>query len=57
MFGKGEKKKRSAKGALTVGALAAVGAISIFKKSKGMIKNAGKRVMDFFRGNKCKEEN
>ena len=34
VFGKAENKKTRAKGAVTVGALAAVGAISIMKKGK-----------------------
>lgn len=50
MLLKGEKKKRGAKGAITVGALAAVGAISIFKKGKKMICSAGKKIKSFFGG-------
>ena len=52
MFGKAENKKTRAKGAVTVGALAAVGAISIMKKGKKLVKNMGKKVKDFFKGDK-----
>ena len=48
MLGKAEKKKNN-KGALTVGALAAVGTISIFKKGKKMIRDAGKKIKGFFK--------
>lgn len=50
MLGKGEKKRSKSGGAI-VGALAAVGFISIFKKGKRFAKNMGQKIKSMFKGN------
>ena len=52
MFGKSENKKSRTKGAVAVGALATVGAISIMRNGKKLVKNMGKKVKNFFKGDK-----
>ena len=47
-FGKTERKKHTAPVILTVGALAAIGAVSITRSGKQMLKNAKDKVMGFF---------
>ena len=47
-FGKTERKTRTAPVILTVGALAAIGAVSITRSGKKMIKNGVDKVKGFF---------
>ena len=56
MFGKGEKKRRGRGGSLAVGALATVGAISIFKKGKRWMKDVSKKMMGLFKGDSETDE-
>lgn len=47
-FGKTERKKHTAPVILTVGALAAIGAVSITRSGKRMIKNTADKIKGFF---------
>ena len=50
MFSKGVKKRRHPGVALTVGALAVVGAVSVVKTGKRWMCDTGRRVTCFFKG-------
>ena len=48
LFGKSERKKHTAPVILTVGALAAIGAISITRSGKQMVKNTVAKAKNLF---------
>ncbi|MBQ7363676.1 MAG: hypothetical protein IJW48_04395 [Clostridia bacterium] len=50
LFGKNEKKRGHPGVALTMGALAVVGAVSLVNTSKKWMKEKGKKMIGFFRG-------
>ena len=50
LFGKNEKKRGHPGIALTMGALAVVGAVSLVNTSKRWVKDKSKKVVGFFRG-------
>ena len=53
LFGKTERKRHSAKFVLAVGALAAVGAISLVKSGKQMFNDACGKIKLFSKKNEC----
>ena len=48
LFGKSERKKHTAPVILTIGALAAIGAVSITRSGKQMIKNTVSKAKSLF---------
>ena len=54
MFGKSERKRRNPTLTLAVGALAAIGAVSIVKCGKRVVGELGKKVKTIMRG--CSDE-
>ena len=52
-FRKTERKRYGACFILAVGALATIGAISVVRYGKGMIKDAGGKIKDILKKDKC----
>ena len=52
-FRKTERKRHSVCAILTIGALATIGAITVFKNGKQMLANAGCKIKGIFGKNEC----